>query len=108
MIDITRLSSHYITRILDESDVDKILEVCQQNTLFYEYTEARPTSEQIQDDMKLTPPGIDLSAKYFFGFFADQDLVAVNRWVSKTGNCLYRFLYGESGVSGKTDRNNNY
>ena len=77
MIDITRLSSHYITRILDESDVDKILEVCQQNTLFYEYTEARPTSEQIQDDMKLTPPGIDLSAKYFFGFFADQDLVAV-------------------------------
>ena len=54
MIDITRLSSHYITRILDESNVDKILEVCQQNTLFYEYTEARPTSEQIQDDMKLT------------------------------------------------------
>lgn len=77
MIDITRLSSHYNTRILYESDMDRILEVCQQNTLFYEYTEAQPTSEQIQGDMKLTPPGIDLSEKYFLGFFSDQDLVAV-------------------------------
>lgn len=77
MIEITRLSSHYNTRVLDESDVGRILEVCQQNTLFYEYTEAQPSSEQIQDDMKLTPSGIDLSAKYFFGFFSDQDLVAV-------------------------------
>ncbi len=77
MIDITRLSSRYNIRVLDESDVDRILEVCQQNTLFYEYTEAKPTREQVQDDMKLTPPGIDQSAKYFFGFFEDQDLVAV-------------------------------
>ena len=69
MIDITRLSSHYITRFLDESDVDKILEVCQQNTLFYEYTEARPTSEQIQDDMKLTPTGNRPVGKIFFWLF---------------------------------------
>ena len=77
MIDISRLSIHYHTRILVHSDVDKILEVCKQNTLFYEFTEARPTRKQILDDMKLTPPGIELSAKYFFGFFEDQDLVAV-------------------------------
>ncbi len=77
MIDIKKLSSHYNTRALDEADADMILEVCQQNALFYEYTEAQPTGEQIQNDMKLTPPGIDPSAKYFVGFFNDQDLVAV-------------------------------
>ena len=76
-MDISRLSSHYKIRVLTVSDVGIILDLCQQNTVFYEYTEAQPTSEQILDDMKQTPPGIDMSAKYFFGFFEGQDLVAV-------------------------------
>ncbi len=77
MIDITRLSSHFEIRVLADSDVDDILELCQRNTLFYEYTGARPTREQIRNVMKATPPGIDQLGKYYFGFFRDQDLVAV-------------------------------
>lgn len=77
MIDIKRLSSYYEIRTLTDSDVDDILDLCQHNTLFYEYTEARPTREEIQSDMRITPPGIDLPNKYFFGFFEGQDLVAV-------------------------------
>ena len=76
-MDISRLSSHYKIRVLTVSDVGIILDLCQQNTFFYEYTEAQPTSEQILDDMKQTPPGIDMSAKYYVGFFEGQDLVAV-------------------------------
>ncbi len=41
------------------------------------YTEARPIREDIHDDMKVTPPGIDLSDKYYFGFFDNQKLVAI-------------------------------
>ena len=48
MIDIKRLSSYYEIRTLTDSDVDDILDLCQHNTLFYEYTEARPTREEIQ------------------------------------------------------------
>ena len=77
MIDITRLSSHYEIRTLTDSDVDIILDLCQHNTLFYKYTEARPTREQIRNDMRITPPGITLSDKYFIGFFEGQELVAV-------------------------------
>lgn len=77
MIDISKLSNQYVTRLLDASDVNSILELCRQNTLFYEYTEARPTKEQILDDMKATPPAIEQSAKYYFGFFENNDLVAV-------------------------------
>ncbi len=77
MIDITRLNSHFEIRVLADSDMDDILELCQRNTLFYEYTEARPTKEQIQNDMKVTPPGINLSAKHFFGFFQNGDLIAI-------------------------------
>ena len=77
MIDITRLSSHYEIRTLTDSDVDIILDLCQHNTLFYKYTEARPTREQIRNDMRITPPGTKLSDKYFIGFFEGQELVAV-------------------------------
>jgi hypothetical protein len=56
MIDITKLSSRYTVRILEDSDIDDIVELCRQNTIFYKYTEARPTRENIQEDMKVTPP----------------------------------------------------
>lgn len=77
MIDITRLSSRFKIRTLTDSDVDVILDLCQHNTLFYEYTEARPAIEEIRNDMRITPPGITLSDKYFFGFFEGQEPVAV-------------------------------
>ncbi len=77
MIDILKLSSKYDVRILEGSDADEILGLCKQNTLFYEYTEARPTREDILNDMKATPPGIELSDKYYFGFFDNQRLIAV-------------------------------
>lgn len=77
MIDISKLSRCYSVRILEESDVDMILEICKQNATFYKYTEARPTKGNILDDMKATPPGIDLSNKYYFGFFNNQKLIAI-------------------------------
>ena len=77
MIDITKLSSRYSVRSLDASDADDIVELCRQNTVFYKYTQARPTRENILDDMKAAPPGMDLSAKSYFGFFDDQELIAV-------------------------------
>ena len=76
-VDITRLSSHYEVRTLTDSDVGIVLDLCQKNTLFYEFTKARPTREEVQNDMTITPPGIDPSDKYFVGFFEGADLVAV-------------------------------
>lgn len=77
MIDISKLSKSYSVRILEESDVELLVDICEQNTVFYEYTEARPTRENILDDMKATPPGITMSDKYYFGFFDDWELVAI-------------------------------
>ena len=77
MIDVTKLSRRYEIRPLTDPDVDIILNLCRQNTLFYKYTEARPTREEIRNDMEITPPGIDRSDKYYIGFFDGQDLVAV-------------------------------
>ena len=77
MIEISKISKHYTARALMECDAEIILALCQNNPLFYEYTEAEPTKEQILDDLKATPPGKGLSDKYFFGFFEGEELVAV-------------------------------
>ena len=77
MIDISKLSKRYSVRILEEADIEMLVEICKQNTVFYEYTEARPTKENILDDMKATPPGIDMQDKYYFGFFDGLELVAI-------------------------------
>lgn len=77
MIDISKLSKRYSARILEEADIEMLVEICKMNTVFYEYTEARPTKENILDDMKATPPGIDMQDKYYFGFFDGRELVAI-------------------------------
>ena len=77
MIDISKLSKRYSVRLLEESDIEMLVEICKQNTVFYEYTEARPAKENILDDMKATPPGIDMQDKYYFGFFNGRELVAI-------------------------------
>lgn len=76
MIDITQLSKRYSVRILEETDAGMLVNICRQNTVFYEYTGARPTRENILDDMKATPPGIAMPDKYYFGFFDGRELVS--------------------------------
>lgn len=77
MIEISKLSNQYTTHRLDVFDVDDVVRLCQQNTVFYEYTEAHPAKENILHDMNATPPGIEPADKYYFGFYEGTDLIAI-------------------------------
>ena len=77
MIDISKISSLYDIRRMDDSDVDSILNFCQKNSQFYEYCEAEPTREQVLNDLHIAPLGISLSDKYYIGFFQKETLIAV-------------------------------
>ena len=77
MTDIARRSGEYSVRRLDDSDADEILKLCERNTQFYEYCGAEPTREQVLNDLHITPPGIDLSDKYYVGFYRGDELIAV-------------------------------
>lgn len=77
MIDISKISSSYDIRRLDDSDADSILSLCQRNTQYYEYCEAEATREQVLNDLLITPPGIGLSDKYYIGFYRSKTLIAV-------------------------------
>lgn len=77
MIDITMLSSQYNVRALDDSDVDAIRRLCEENTQYYRYCEAEPVTEQILNDLHITPPGIGITDKYYVGFYQGNTLVAI-------------------------------
>lgn len=77
MIDPSRLSSRYEVRVLREADAEHILRLCEGNTQYYAYCAARPTREQVLQDLQITPPGVDLSDKYYLGFYQGETLIAV-------------------------------
>lgn len=77
MINISKLSIRYHVRFMDDTDADDILELCLQNTQFYAYCGKQPSRELILNDLHITPPGIELSSKYYIGFYEDTVLTAV-------------------------------
>ena len=77
MLETDKMSSKYIVRRLNESNIDEILALCNGNTLFYQYCEAEMSKEQIIKDLHITPPGIDISKKYYLGFYDGIKLIAI-------------------------------
>ena len=77
MINVLKLSTKYEVRKMGDSDAESILDLCSGNVLFYQYCEAKPTLEQILNDLHITPPDISMSDKYYVGFYEDNTLVAV-------------------------------
>ena len=77
MTDISKLSERYTVRRMNDADAEDILRFCRENTLYYQYCGADPSKESILNDLHITPPGIDITDKYYSGFFLEDELVAV-------------------------------
>ncbi len=77
MIDILKLSDRYSVRKMNDSDAEVILRLCKSNTLYYRYCNKELSKDLIIHDLHITPPGMDISDKYFVGFFDGEKLVAV-------------------------------
>lgn len=76
MLEIEKLSGCYAVRRLNEADLGQILRLCRANTQYYEFCGAEPSEAQIRNDLRITPPGVALSDKYYVGFFDGEMLVA--------------------------------
>jgi len=77
MLVISKLSRTYDVHRLNDTHVEDIFALCRENTQFYKYCEAQLTREQILQDLHITPPGTDLSSKYYIGFYQNDELIAV-------------------------------
>ena len=100
MFDINKFSNQYSVRFLKENDIDLVIDICNGNPLFYEYTIARPTKENVLEDIRITPPGIDLKDKYYVGYFDNETLMAVldliDGWPSKEVAYIGFFMMNHS------------
>ena len=92
MLDINRFSTRYSVRRMTDNDTDTILSFCLQNTQYYEYCGKQPTRELILNDLHVTPPGIDASAKYYVGFCRDTELVAITDLIEGYPDDTYCFI----------------
>ena len=63
MINVLEFSKEYEVRKMGDSDAENILNLCCGNGQFYRYCEAKPTIEQVLNDLHITPPNISTHAK---------------------------------------------
>ena len=77
MINVSMLTSRFTVRTMDDSDAELILRLCEGNPLYYHYCKSEASKEQILNDLRIAPPGIGASDKYYVGFFRNSELIAV-------------------------------
>lgn len=76
-MNIKNISSKYDICYLNNNNIVEILNILKGNPQFYKYTDSEPTKEDVINDMKITPPGIDISRKYYIGFYKSNELIAI-------------------------------
>ena len=77
MLSLSKLSSRYDVRLLNESDVTEIFELCVGNPMYYEYCPPPVSKESILADMDALPEGQSPDDKYYVGYFDNEELIAV-------------------------------
>ncbi len=77
MMNITKLSTTYQVRRLSETEIERVLELCLGNPLFYKHCPPVATKESIAKDMIALPPGRTMDDKYFLGIYDGVKLIAV-------------------------------
>lgn len=94
------ISDKYDVRKLTEEDVDDIFNLCIGNPLYYEYCPPLITKEHILDDMTMLPPNVDISDKYYIGFYHENQLIAImdliNGYPSKSVAFIGFFMTDQS------------
>lgn len=76
-VQVSKFSERFSIRILTEEDVPGVYDLCIHNRQYYDYCKKQPSIELIKSDLIITPPGKDISDKYYIGFFDKKEMVAV-------------------------------
>ncbi len=94
-MDITTISKHFTTRILNEDDMDIIYNLCKENKLYYHHCPPMITHELIIKDIYDLPKGKELKDKCYFGYFDNDKLIAIMDLIDgyPTSDCAYIGLF---------------
>jgi len=92
MIDITKLNDMYEVRLLLDSDIGMMLDICRGNTLFNQYCRQEPTAELLLDDKHTIPEGSLMINRYYLGLFKGNSLVAMLDYIDEWPKSDYGYL----------------
>lgn len=76
-LEIEQFSKHYTVKRMKLEDAQLIYDMTSKNLQYYEYCGKMNTLEDIYNDLKITPLGVDAKDKYYVGFFREDELLAV-------------------------------
>lgn len=76
-MDIQDFSEQFNVRILNDSDVPQIYELCKNNRIYYKYCPPFVSEESICKDMSALPPNKSPEDKFYVGYFDNEKLIAV-------------------------------
>lgn len=91
-IDMKALSKTCSVRKLGLQDAQRVYELCMTNPQYYEYCGKKPSVGLVERDMTITPPGIPMAQKYYFGFFIRDELIAVMDLIAGYPNSQCAFI----------------
>ena len=77
MFALSKFSTQYHIRYMNDSDADALLDFCLQNDQYDRYCGEQPSRELILHDLHITPPNTSAEAKYYVGFYDGDILVAI-------------------------------
>lgn len=76
-MDYKLISKTYNIKILEDTNIDEIYELCKENKVFYKYCPPFVTKDTIKEDMNALPPNKTYIDKYYIGFYSCDSLIAV-------------------------------
>lgn len=76
-MNIELLTNKYTVKKLGINDCDNILALYKSNPHYFEYCPPFPTIDTVKDDLSILPNGIDISNKYFLGFYDNDQLIGI-------------------------------
>ena len=72
-----QFSTEYAVRRLRKNDVDRVLRLCVNNELYYQYCPPMVSRETICEEMAELPPGMGPESKYYVGYFDGERMIAL-------------------------------
>lgn len=76
-MDIQNFSAQFSVRILTDSDVSQVYELCKNNPIYYQHCPPFVSEKSIRKDMAALPPHKTMEDKFYVGYFDQNKLIAV-------------------------------
>ena len=76
-MNIEQVSKSYYARRLSLTDINDILNICENNIMYYEFFPPQASAESIKRDMEALPPNKTCDDKYYLGFYNNDKLIAI-------------------------------